>query len=214
MTERYFQSDDPQDTPQPKRRSSGLLYLLLLVAGAVLIVAMMRGGSTRQRAMGEAHPAVGKAIERLELQPLTGDAPPINLASLEGKVTVLNFWGTWCPPCQEEFPHIVALAKEFSDRSDFQLAAVSCEPGVEKDIDALRTTTAQYLEGAKASDMPTYYDPQAVSRVAIMNTSGQFAFPTTLVLGRDGKIAGYWQGYVPGVENDIRALVTKLLKKA
>jgi thiol-disulfide isomerase/thioredoxin len=56
------------------------------------------------------------------LPDLTGDT--ITLARFRGKVTLVNFWASWCDPCREEFPLMAALYGEF-DRTDFEIAAVS-----------------------------------------------------------------------------------------
>ena len=48
----------------------------------------------------------------------------VTLARFAGKVTLVNFWASWCDPCREEFPHMAALYREF-DRADFEIAAVS-----------------------------------------------------------------------------------------
>lgn len=45
------------------------------------------------------------------------DGETIELSSLRGKKVVLNFWTTWCPPCQEELPEIQAFAKTTEDKS-------------------------------------------------------------------------------------------------
>ena len=78
--------------------------------------------------MGTHHPAVGRKLPQLELKPLTGDGRPVSLEDLKGRVTLIDFWGTWCPPCAEELPHIAALATRFSGQLDFQVLAVSCGP--------------------------------------------------------------------------------------
>jgi thiol-disulfide isomerase/thioredoxin len=56
------------------------------------------------------------------LPDLAGDT--VTLARFGGKVTLVNFWASWCDPCREEFPHMVELYGEF-DRKDFEIAAVS-----------------------------------------------------------------------------------------
>jgi thiol-disulfide isomerase/thioredoxin len=56
------------------------------------------------------------------LPDLQGDT--VTLARFAGKVTLVNFWASWCDPCREEFPHMAALYGEF-DRADFEIAAVS-----------------------------------------------------------------------------------------
>ena len=56
------------------------------------------------------------------LPDLHGDT--VRLAALAGKVTLINFWASWCDPCREEFPHMAELYQEFP-RSDFAIAAIS-----------------------------------------------------------------------------------------
>jgi thiol-disulfide isomerase/thioredoxin len=56
------------------------------------------------------------------LPDLTGK--PVRLEDYRGKVTLVNFWASWCEPCREEFPHMAELFREF-DRKDFDIAAIS-----------------------------------------------------------------------------------------
>src|SRR5205814_171630 len=56
------------------------------------------------------------------LPDLAGDT--VTLARFRGKVTLVNFWASWCDPCREEFPHMAELYHEF-DRKDFEIAGVS-----------------------------------------------------------------------------------------
>ncbi|PYP67465.1 MAG: hypothetical protein DMD36_15240 [Gemmatimonadetes bacterium] len=56
------------------------------------------------------------------LPDLTGDT--VTLARFAGKVTLVNFWASWCDPCREEFPHMTELYREFSRRA-FEIAAIS-----------------------------------------------------------------------------------------
>ena len=56
------------------------------------------------------------------LPDLTGDT--LTPATFRGKVTLVNFWASWCDPCREEFPHMAALYREL-DRKDFAIAAIS-----------------------------------------------------------------------------------------
>jgi thiol-disulfide isomerase/thioredoxin len=56
------------------------------------------------------------------LPDLQGDT--VTLARFAGRVTLVNFWASWCGPCREEFPHMAKLYSEF-DRKDFEIVAVS-----------------------------------------------------------------------------------------
>ncbi|MGH7753533.1 MAG: TlpA family protein disulfide reductase, partial [Gemmatimonadales bacterium] len=53
---------------------------------------------------------------------LAGDT--LRLADVKGKVTLVNFWASWCDPCREEFPHMIALYREVP-RTDFEIVAIS-----------------------------------------------------------------------------------------
>jgi thiol-disulfide isomerase/thioredoxin len=56
------------------------------------------------------------------LPTLAGDS--VSLADYRGKVTLVNFWASWCDPCREEFPHMAALYRDFP-RRQFDIAAIS-----------------------------------------------------------------------------------------
>ncbi len=71
------------------------------------------------------------------LPDLQGDT--VRLGRFAGKVTLVNFWASWCDPCREEFPHMANLYREFG-RKDFEIAAIS------DDVDAgkMRAFVAQF----------------------------------------------------------------------
>ena len=55
----------------------------------------------------------------------------ISLRDLRGKIVVLNFWATWCPPCVEEMPSLLRLQAKLKDDPRFVLLAVSTDEGWE-----------------------------------------------------------------------------------
>lgn len=159
------------------------------------------------------HSSRERSLTALHLEPLTGDAPLVQLADLPGEVTVINFWGTWCPPCREEFPHIVELYKKYQGRSDFRLLSVSCRGDAEEDsnLAELRESTEAFLKQRDA-EMPTYVDLRGVTRHALNEAIGFQGYPTTLILDRRGVIRGHWVGYQPGMEISIAGAINRLLE--
>jgi thiol-disulfide isomerase/thioredoxin len=193
--------------------SKSLVFWLILAAFALgLMLIIARRGGNGERPSGAADPLVGQKLPEFRLAPLTGDPPPLLPADLSGKVTLVNFWGTWCPPCMQEFPHLDALRKELAKHDDFRFVSVSCKQGVETDIDELRADTENFLKRQK-TDLPTYYDPEGLTRIAVMDAMQGlgFGYPMTLLFDREGIIRGAWRGYGPGMEDDLRAVTEKLL---
>ena len=198
--------NDPSNRPS---RPFGLL--LIAVAGAALILLLLvpRGEQNR----GAGHAAVGAKVQQLELQPLTGDGAPLSASDLLGKVTLLNYWGPWCPPCQIEFPHLVELHEHFRANPEFLFLSVSCSGGPGDDV-AMEPSTAAFLATMKA-EFPTYRDAFQHSRDHLSRAAqlGGFAYPTTVVLDRQGVIRAVWVGYQSGDEVAMQQVIEDVLRK-
>lgn len=191
----------------PERARIGHWLFLAAIAFAIFIYTLLKPPGPQENAT-----AVGNSLEQLQLEPLTGGGQTVGLKDLEGHVTVINFWGTWCPPCRREFPHVVALDRRFREHKAFQLFAVSCEAGGSIDLAELAEETTEFLRQQEV-DLPTYADPEIVTRLAVEQILGEtsFGYPTTLVLDQSGVIRGAWVGYEPGEERQVEALVEQLL---
>lgn len=196
-------------TPPPSR--SALPWLVLAgvaLVGFLVVWAIDRWEPTEP--IGESHPAVGKSFSRLKLQPLTAGSRRVGASALRGHVTVINFWGTWCPPCRQEFPHIVALAGKFKTHRAFQLFAISCGNGDDRNLESLKQKTEQFLS-ANNFKIPTFADHGAISREVAFALVGHATYPTTIVLDGSLVVRGLWTGYAPGDELAVERLVQELL---
>lgn len=216
-------SDSPADTPSAApaaapsaapsdSASSGrrVYVLLLLAAAAALLFVNSRNFRSRQ---GASHPAVGQLSPALRLEPCAFVDSPLSPAAAEGRVVLVNFWGTWCPPCREEFPHLAALRQRFASNERFLFVSVSCEMSEDPaDFQRLPEETRRYLQ-AERMTFPVYCDPADRFRRALLGVLRQedFAYPTTVVVGTDGRIRGVWRGYRSGDERDMANLVEQSL---
>lgn len=193
----------------PTSRATRNTWLLLAaLAAALFLILWMRPLESLFHQAATSHAGVGKPIPSIALTPLTVDASPINLAELPGKVALASFWGTWCPPCRKELPHLVEISNSLA-RDDFRLVAISCGGGEEDG--ELRTTTVAYLSATNLR-IPAYADPGGKLREGLQKL-GAFNdfFPTTLAVDRHGVIRAVWEGYLPGSEREMERVVTSLL---
>ncbi len=202
-----------QSDEQSRQRSNSLgslQNLLLILVCFVVVYALIRPRPVGPD--GPNHAGVGKALTKQSFQPLTGAETAETSESLQGKVVLVNYWGTWCAPCRREFPHIMELRERFQSRDEFQLISVSCNGGLDRDVESLRDSTEKSLKQVNAN-VDTYLDVQWVSRTELGEVAGieEFGFPTTVLLDRRGKIAAIWQGYHRGVEVEMEMLVKHAL---
>jgi peroxiredoxin len=99
----------------------------------------------------------------------------VNLASFKGKVVLINFWATWCPPCLEEMPAMERLYRQHREVG-FTLVAVS--------VDADSKLVAPFVTAHKFT-FPVALDPS----MSMANTYGVRALPSTFIVARDGTLA-------------------------
>ena len=177
--------------------------LIPLVFASVAIIGCSLGQNqeTRQH--------VGKSVPKISLVSLdTGDES----LTLSGKITLLNVWGTWCPPCRQELPGLARLASRLTNEPRFQLIAVSCGGGNRDDLDQLRSETEAFLASTRIALSP-WADPTGDTRLRFTKAFGFRAYPTTYLIGADQKILAIWTGYSPSVETQIAQSVARSLKQ-
>lgn len=114
------------------------------------------------------------------LSALQGD--PLVLSSLAGKVVVLDFWATWCTPCRVQYPIYEEVKQKFGVRKDVVFVSVNTDQEPE--------VVGPFLE--KNGWNKSVYFEEGLSRVLRVD-----AIPTTVIIGRDGKVAVQMPGFDP-----------------
>jgi len=115
---------------------------------------------------------------------LLGSNTTVSTASYQGKVVVLNVWGSWCPPCRQEAPAL--------QQASVQTARVARFLGINsRDSDP---ATAQAFVRAKGVTYPSIYDPDGQVLLHFSGTLPLSTFPSTLILDRQGRVAARISG--------------------
>src|SRR5260370_31998560 len=114
----------------------------------------------------------GKTAEDIPLD-LNGKAA--HLSDMRGKVVVLNYWATWCPPCVEETPSLIELNKRLGSRNGLVLGV-----SVDNDEGAYRKFIQDHVINFLTSRDPSKKSAQDY---------GTVMYPETYILDRKGKIA-------------------------
>jgi thiol-disulfide isomerase/thioredoxin len=121
----------------------------------------------------------------------------VKLSAFKGKVILLDFWATWCPPCKAEIPGFVELQEAYRDKG-LQVVGVS----VDDTPDKLKPFASEYkmnypvLVGLERDDFKDAYGPM-------------WGIPTTYLIARDGRICRKNSGIVGKAkyESDIKGLL-------
>jgi thiol-disulfide isomerase/thioredoxin len=123
------------------------------------------------------------------------DGRVVSTAAWHGKVVVLNFWATWCPPCREEIPELISLANHYKDR--LQIIGVSMD------------------DDATPEEVKTFARQVGINYPIVMGSHGIAAeyggvpaLPTSFILNTDGQVVQKHVGLYPAdvYDSEVRAL--------
>jgi cytochrome c biogenesis protein CcmG, thiol:disulfide interchange protein DsbE len=113
----------------------------------------------------------------------------LTLASLKGRVVLVNFWGTWCEPCRGEIPILIGMQQKYSPKG-FTLLGVATQDE-EKDVDPFVHNTLFNVGGQQMTmNYPIVMGTDDIST----KFGGLIGMPTSFLITRDGKIAKKYIG--------------------
>ncbi|NIS69309.1 MAG: redoxin domain-containing protein [Proteobacteria bacterium] len=144
-----------------------LLVLLAVVVGLYFFVVRGPGFVPELAKVGEPAP---------EFTLPTLDGKSARLADYRGKVVLLNFWATWCPPCIWEMPSMESLYQRFKGR-EFEILGVS--------IDAKGESVVRPFVDDHGITFPVLLDPDS----QVYKRYGVTGVPESFIIDKDGKVA-------------------------
>lgn len=128
----------------------------------------------------------------------------VTLSQLRGKIVVLNFWATWCPPCIEELPSLVQLQKQFQDKGVTVLGV-----SVDDDANDYHKFLKEYgVDFLTVREGGTKTDTGVISPVA--NKYGTSRIPESYVIDRNGIIRRKFIGAVNWRQQEIVEYLSRL----
>ncbi|MGC8842667.1 MAG: TlpA family protein disulfide reductase [bacterium] len=136
----------------------------------------------------------GQQAPDLALRDLEGKS--YRLSDLKGKVILLDFWATWCPPCREELPVIEKLHQDFKGKGLLVLGISNEEKGVVEEFVRRNGLTFPILLDEKG---------EAGRKYKVV------AIPRVILIDKKGKIRKDIVGYNPRNEKILRELIEKLM---
>jgi len=139
---------------------------------------------------------VSKPAPSFTLRDLNGKE--VKLADFKGKVVIIDFWATWCPPCVHEIPHFIELYKQYK-RQGLEIVGISVDrTGVDVVKSFVRKHQVNYsILMADAKVRQAYGGIQSI--------------PTTFIVDKAGNIQHQYVGYQDKAvfESDIKKLLAK-----
>ena len=125
----------------------------------------------------------------------------VNIEDYDGKVVVLNFWATWCPPCRAEMPGIDRLAGEMGG-DDLEVLALSTDR-----FDVKRVVG--FFKEIEVENLRVLQDRKG----SVARRAGVLGLPVTVILDRQGREIARLQGEAEWDSDNVKAILTRIIEK-
>ncbi|ACK84431.1 thiol:disulfide interchange protein TlpA [Methylorubrum extorquens] len=133
------------------------------------------------------------------------DGAPTDLASLRGKLLLVNLWATWCAPCKAEMPALDRLQAELGGDS-FQVVAINVET---RNLDK----PPAWFKANGIAHLTYYGDPEGKVLPVIQSAVGSTGLPTTMLIDAKGCTLGVMKGPAEWSSEDGKRLIRAALAK-
>ena len=175
-----------------------LRYTMLNVPSRLVVLLFLAVFSLQAKQLVPSNlTTISPALKAPTLKLKTLDDEVIDLKNLKGKVVLVNFWATWCPPCKAEIPSLYRMYKKLKNKNVVVLGI---------DIGEDTGTVFSYLNNLEPSpDYPVLLDTD----MSTMRRWGVAGIPTTFIINKQGKIV---YKAIGGRDFDSKELISKIIK--
>jgi peroxiredoxin len=180
---------------------TGHLIIVMIVTVPGVLMLLRQWGYLADGTTTPAMPMSSRTVvaPAFSLRDLDGNVRP--LASFRGRVVLLSFWATWCPPCRTEMPMMETLFQAYKDH-DFEVVSVASD-----------------VQGVEV--VQPFVTQLHLSFTTLLDTTGQVtrlygvtSLPTSYLLDREGRLVTVAIGSHDWAKGDARALIMSLLDPA
>jgi thiol-disulfide isomerase/thioredoxin len=168
---------------------------VLLIIGTVVVligVTVYADKATRVKVPPGRTPKPDSAAPEPDVTFKDLDGKEVALSGYKGKVVLVNFWATWCEPCQIEIPWLIEMQQKYSSKG-FTVLGVDVDDENNKVVSAFVTKELFNVNGQK---LPMNYPILRGNDEVADKFGGLLGYPTSFLISRDGKVVKKVQGLI------------------
>lgn len=162
--------------------------LILWFAAAVLVLALLPA---------QVHATLRAGQPAPNFKVITTSGQPVSMDNYRGYVLVIDFFATWCPPCNESIPHLVDINRKFG-KQGLQILGLSMDEDGEQIVKS-------FIDERRINY------PVALASEQVQIDYGIVSVPVMFVIDKKGKVSEIYRGYSDETGRSMEALIKKLL---